>query len=248
MSPDYSHGYLRVPLSVWLAVFCRGSLTRRQLQLAAVVIRESWGWQTGSGQVHTWTRPLSTRQFADATGLSSDHLRRDLHRLIGRGVLNERQGRYQFVAAVDRWITPTSRPQETRGPAPEWPDRPAESALSPLASKKVYTKQRNVAAAPEGEFSTAGENPSSRSSHARPQPQAGAARISATAALRLVEVITAFVGSLSPSDAEALHLWISEDGVASVWSALEPSFRTGAAAGRRRLKAILAFRERQRRR
>lgn len=246
MTPDFSHGYLRLPLSVWLAVFCRGPLTRRQLQLVAVVIRESWGWQTAHGQVHTWTRPLTTRQFSDATGLSNDHLRRDLNRLLQRGVLHERHGRYQFVANPEQWITLLPLPRARRGPAPDWLDRPAENAPPNLASKKGYRKQRNVVIASESELSTAGDNSSSRSSLRRSQPQPGAARISATAALRLVDVITASVGSLSSQDAEAVRLWISEVGVAAVWSALEPAFRLGAAAGRLRLIALLANRSRGR--
>ena len=61
-APDYSRGYLRVPLDLWRALYCRAPLTRRQLQPVSVVIRESWGWQQPGGQVYRWTRPLTPRQ------------------------------------------------------------------------------------------------------------------------------------------------------------------------------------------
>lgn len=248
MTPDFSRGYLRVPFSIWLAVFCKAPVTRRQLQLLAFVLRESWGWQTRERQVQIWTRPLTTSQFAQATGLAIDHLRRDLDQLLARGILREEAGRYQFVAEPELWKSPPPKPPKLRPVPLEWPVLDAEMAFPDLVLKKEYRKQRNVGTLSEGEFSTAGENPSSRSSLARSEPQSGAARISATAALRLVDVITAFVGSLSSQDTTALRLWISGAGVAGVWSALEPDFRQGAVAGRRRLTAILTARNRVARR
>jgi len=240
MTPDFSRGYLRLPLSVWLAVYCRGALTRRQLQLVSVVIRESWGWRAAEGAVHTWTRPLSTRQFAAATGLSIDHLHRDLRQLLDRGVLRGREGRYQFVPDPKRWITPALSAPDLRGLPPEGSDPSDEIAPLTLGSKKGYRKQRNVAEPSETELSPAVENSSSRASFARSRSSGGGAGIGATAARRFADVIAAFVGSLSTREAETLRLWIYEAGVAAVWSALEPSFRLGAAAGRRRLRNLLA--------
>jgi len=234
MTPDFSRGYLRLPLPVWLAVFCRAPLTRRQLQLVAVVIRESWGWQTATGHVRLWTRPMTTRQFTEATGLAGDHLRRDLRRLIARNVLRENAGRYQFLPDPSQWITLIIPPPKQRSLPPEWLDLNAKMAASNPASKKENRKQRNVTAFSVNEFSTPGDNSSSRSSGA-------AAGISAAAATRLVDVIAAFVGSLSAREAEALRQWIAEAGVAVVWRSLEPSFRLGSVAGRRHLEAILSL-------
>ena len=49
--PDYSRGYLRVPLDTWLAVYCQAALSRRQLQLLSFVIRETWGWRDKTGGI-----------------------------------------------------------------------------------------------------------------------------------------------------------------------------------------------------
>lgn len=239
-APDFSHGYLRIPLAVWLSVYCRTSLTRRQLQLVSLVLRESWGWRTRDGRVHTWTRPLSTRQFAEGTGLPLDHLLREIDRLVARGILRRQGERYQFCAEPAMWITLPASARELRGIAPEWPDGEGENALRNLGSKIRERKQRNVRTASETEISTAGENPSSRSSSSRLFDQAaGAAGISAAAAERLADIVAAFVGSLTPSQSEILRLWIYQEGVAAVWSTLEPSFREGALPGRLKLEDVL---------
>lgn len=238
--PNFSRGYLRLPLMVWGTVYCRGPLTRRQLQLVSLVIRESWGWQRPGGQVHLWTRPLSPRQFAQATGLSTDHLRRDLNRLLERGVLRERQQRYQFVGDVQLWKADLTPTLEVRPAPPEWPVLTAETAPADLASKKSKRKQRNVVRQPDPDLSTTGENSSSPRALSRSFLSSdGPAPISATAIERLVDVVAAFVGSLSPREADALRLWIYEVGVAAVWAALEPAFRLGPTAGRERLQALL---------
>ena len=64
------------------------------MQLISVVLRESWGWGAKGGGVRLWTRPLSTRRFAEATGLSTDRIARDLRLLVEAGVLLEGEGRY----------------------------------------------------------------------------------------------------------------------------------------------------------
>jgi hypothetical protein len=242
VTPDYSRGYLRLPLNVWLSVFCRGMLTRRQIQLVSVVIRESWGWRSTDGSVHTWTRPLTTRQFAEATGLSVDHLRRDLQVLLDRGILRERAGRYQFIGAPALWITDATSAPDQRELALKQSEATAEDALSNLASKKDYRKQRNVPGFSEADFSTAGGNSSSRSSLVRPGSQGPVDLAEASPARRLTDVITAFVGPLSQVEADALQLWTYDASVAAVWAAVEPAFRQGPVAGRRRLQALLAKR------
>src|SRR5437870_13702023 len=121
LAPDFRRGYLRVPLTVWQALYCRAPLTRRQLQLVSVVIRESWGWQKPGGEVYRWTRPLTVRQFAQATGLSTDHLRRDLQVLVAQGILREQAGRYQLVPDPGLWKTWLPLPLKRRSEAPKPP-------------------------------------------------------------------------------------------------------------------------------
>jgi len=120
--PDYSRGYLRVPMGVWLSTFCRGALTRRQLQLVAAVLRESWGWHDRAGRPFAWTRPLDAAAFSRLTGISPDHARRELRVLVSRGVLAEGAGRYRFVT-------------EAESGAPEGP--PADSVPGAEAAKTV---------------------------------------------------------------------------------------------------------------
>lgn len=242
-APDFSQGFLRIPHRVWLDLYCRTPVTRRQLQLVSVVLRESWGWQATDGQVHLWTRPLSTRQFAGITGLAVDHLRTDLDHLVERGFLRRRGDRFQLVADAHLWITPARPPRLWRSLPLEWSESGAEGALPNLASKKEKRKKRNVAPSPESDIEAPVEN--SRSSRRVVSEPFGAAEISATAAARLADIVAAFVGSLSPSQAEALRLWIYEEGVAAVWAALEPSFRQGAVVARHRLEQILADREKR---
>jgi hypothetical protein len=146
-APDYGHGYLRVPLSVWAALYCRGPLTRRQLQLVSVVLRESWGWQTRGGGVHLWTRPLTTGHFARATGLATDHLARDLQLLVARGVLREKNRCYQLNAskprvpvdnAGDKSGAGKAPAAESAEPAAETAANTARTALSPPGVRQRF--------------------------------------------------------------------------------------------------------------
>jgi len=244
-APDFRRGYLRIPLAVWLAVYCRALLTRRQLQLVSVVIRETWGWQTRGGDVRLWTRPLTPRQFGELTGLSTDHLARDLRDLVARGIVRVDGERYQFVPDPRLWITPPPPAPEQRPMAPEWWADGAESALGTPGVKTGKIKDRNVPHVTRSDLSPTGDNfrasrpdvrfadaewPGSDRAPTPPSPE------------RLADVITAFVGTLAPADAEALRAWICEAGNAGVWSALEPAFREGPAAGRRALASRLASR------
>jgi hypothetical protein len=225
LAPDYSRGFLRVPLSVWQALYCRAPLTRRQLQLVSVVLRESWGWQTKGGTVYRWTRPLTPRQFAQATGLSTDHLRRDLQILVARGVLRELAGRYQLVPDPQLWKTPLRSPQKGRPRALKLPAASAETALLPPDLKTAKIRQRNVARFPEDELSPTGDN----------------SRIAdrSVSEDRFVAVLAAFTGELSAEQRKCLGAWIRQEGTPTVWAALAEPFRRGPAAVRRSLEAQL---------
>lgn len=246
--PDFRHGYLRVPLAVWMTLFCRGLLTRRQLQLACVVLRESWGWRGPDGEVRAWTRRLTTRQFAAATGLSTDHLRRDLSLLVRSGVLREAEGCYQLVPAPRLWTTALFRPPKRRSPPPKSPAAAAVSALSTPGVKTGKISKENGPPAPGGACSPPVDNSPSRPSSRPSSPAPAAAREQLARKRlvreRLVRVIAAFAGPLPAVQAGALARWIDAEGVAAVWIALEPALRRGPAAARRRLELLLAIRER----
>lgn len=254
---DFRRGYLRVPLAVWLTVFCRPLLTRRQFQLVSVVIRESWGWQTRGGEPQLWTKPLTSRDFAQATGLSTDHLRRDLRRLIARGVLREQTGRYQFVSEPRLWRT-------LPAPAPEARPLPPESTASPAvlaAGSPGLNKQTKVK--DNGPASPGPVSPPVENSSSSPASVAFGAVAAATPPLvgervvgteraadservvgseRVADIVAAFVGSLTSGQADALRRWVCAEGVAGVWDALEPAFRQGPLVARRALLAALAAR------
>jgi hypothetical protein len=242
-APDYEHGYLRVPLAVWAALYCRAPLTRRQLQLVSVILRESWGWQTKDGRVYRWTRPLSPRQFSRATGLSTDRLAQDLRALVARGLLREQSQRYQLVADPSLWKTRLTPPPKRRQEGAISAATTAQAALSPPHVKKAKKLKRNVPRSRVGELSPVGENSPDQKASTSDQP----ARNSTTApasgapgvAERLVLVLESFVGPLAPVEVETLRQWVQEAGVVPVWDALEPFFRRGAPATRRQLQTLL---------
>lgn len=245
-APDYSHGYVRVPLSIWSALYCQAPLTRRQLQLVSIILRESWGWQTKDGRVYRWTRPLSPRQFSAATGLSTDHLARDLRALVDRGLLRQQGQRYQLVADPPLWKTRLLLPPKQRSEGSISAATTAKAALSPPHVKKAKKLKRNVSRFPESELSPVGDNSTAQQSVTANKP----ARTRSTAdfplssgnAERLILLIESFVGPLSAAAARALREWTEVAGVVPVWDALEPFFRQGAAATRRQLQTLLSER------
>jgi DNA-binding Lrp family transcriptional regulator len=232
-APDYRRGYLRVPLDLWRTLYCRAPLTRRQLQLVSVVIRESWGWQQRGGEVYRWTRPLTVRQLAEATGLSTDHLARDLRELVARGVLLEQERRYQVVPDPALWIASAASAPKTRSSAPKRPDVSAETALASPGLKTAKKRQRNVGPLTRNPLSPAVDK--SRPVFCRLQGNQEFTGASASEA-RFVQVVAEFVGGLPEEEIDGLHSWIQQDGVPAVWSAVEDSFRQGPRAVRRCLE------------
>ena len=246
-APDYRHGYLRIPLQVWGDLFCRAPLTRRQLQLVAQVIRESWGWATQGGGVYLWTRPLTPRHFAETTGLSTDRISRDLRQLVARGVLREQERRYQLVPDPRLWISGKEPAPEPRSQPPKGPAATVETALSAPVLKKAKTGNRNVHRPTRSELPPAGDNPLSAplsmplsSGGQRSAPGATALRKPLALADRGVRIITAFV-PLSFHERGTLRRWIMEDGIAAVWHAFDPLLRQRPPDGAA-LKARLALR------
>jgi hypothetical protein len=224
-APDYTRGFLRVPLDLWAALYCRAPLTRRQLQLVSVVLRESWGWQRKGGQVQLWTRPLSPSQFAQLTGLSTDRLSQDLQALIERGVLREDAQRYQLLPHPQLWITPHSQAPKQRQEAPKPPALTAKTALTTPDVKKKNIKQRNV--------SLPVDNSRSQLTAPRsPEPFLDRAALPE----QFCQVLAAFAGDLTDTETEALRTWIKQAGIAAVWKTVGPMFRSGPAELRARLR------------
>jgi hypothetical protein len=236
-APDYDRGYLRVPLSVWMELYCRAPLTRRQLQLVSVVIRESWGWQTKDGQVYLWTRPLPPRQLATATGLSTDHLARDLKALVTRGVVREQAGRYQLVPDLRLWKSLPPHALKRRSPALKAPVQRAKTTLFASGPKKANKVQRNVRLPTRSELSPVADNSpvlseASPDDRSREEETLGRER-------RFVQVLEAYGGALPVEQAEQLRHWLRQDGITVVWQALQPAFRRGPTGFRAALEARL---------
>jgi hypothetical protein len=246
--PDYARGYLRVPLPIWRELYCRAPLTRRQLQLVSVVLRESWGWRSRSGEVYRWTRPLSPSQWSQATGLSTDHLTRDLRDLIRRGILREDAGRYQLVADPEMWKTPGEAAPKRRRRAPKPPAESAESALFSPDIKKVYKKQKDVGARTESELSPRGDNSATPSLSVREPADLGMP-LSLSPKERTERFLAVLQACLEPLPEELVPLlrdWIKTAGVAEVWRDLAPYLSRGPGPARTALQAMLRARARLR--
>src|SRR5207244_2570384 len=101
--------------------------------------------------------------------------------------------------------------------------------------KTAKIRQRNVAALPGRQLSTAVDNRPS------PDPTPRPPTVSADSVLedRFCEVIATFTGDLGEAEIEGLRTWIGQNGVAAVWAALGPLFRTGPAAVRADLRQRL---------
>lgn len=240
MTPDFSRGYLRIPLTVWRSIYCQGPLTRRQLQLVSVVIRETWGWMTAGGEVRAWTRPLTARQFAEATGLSTDHIGQDLRRLVALGVLREQSSSYQFEPEVGLWKTLAPTPPKPRRTPPNLPVLTAESALPTPDVKTGKIEERNVPPPTRSSLSPGGDN-SLRSSPANVVrlPFAVAQPATDDPAGRFVRVVTQFVGDLPGAEIRALDAWITDVGITAAWNVLGPDFRQGSQATREAVRRFV---------
>lgn len=228
-APDFTHGYLRVPLAVWSTVYCRTPFTRRQLQLISVVIRESWGWRAPDGSVYLWTRRLTPRQFAEITGLSTDRLSFELRKLIHLGVLREQDGRYQFVPQPRAWAVAAPSPSKRRPERVEYRLSTAVSAVIPPGLKRAKKRERNVAA-PERALSPAGDN------------RTGDPSDPCTSSPWL-PVLEGLAGPLTGTQREVLGRWLQEAGINTVWREVGPLCLAGPRRMRLRLGRLLARRE-----
>jgi DNA-binding MarR family transcriptional regulator len=233
IAPDFRRGYLRVPLVVWQRLFCRTSLTRRQLQIVAVVLRESWGWQRRGGEVSLWTRPLTAIQLAERTGLRQDHVRRSVERLVRSGVLDRRPalrgGRYRLVLELilNQPIAPDGVDNAGDNPVEKRVDKP------PLLHPKLgRNRPKTGHLAPGLKI----KNIDKRSSRG-----GGMRRFSPHD--RLLALVQFFVGPLSPHERQRLRRWVKRDGATSIWQELTPLFGRDPQQARVELRRLLASQE-----
>lgn len=108
--------FTRIKHTVLMDVFAKGLLTKREMQIAFVVIRESWGWNKGESN---WTkRPISYRRFAKKTGMSSWHVHETAKKmLIEKKLLSNDYGCLAFNEHIDTWGVPE------KGTKPVFPKR-----------------------------------------------------------------------------------------------------------------------------
>lgn len=215
-APDYSRGYLRIPNGVWEALLCRAPLSRRQLQLACVVIRETWGWQAPGGGIRLWSRPLTTGDFAQATGLATDRIARDLAALERLGLLRQHDRRWQFL------------PEGLAG------SRPSVPAFSPGSAGPAFAAAETTPAAPGRKTEKKKEKNDAFGAGTRQRPAVhnqptNRAALRADLFRRLVE---AAAGPLPVPARQLLADRIREDGIAAVWADLAPAFHKSAALRR----------------
>ena len=234
--PDYREGFLRIPLSVWYEVFCRAGgphpLTRRQLQIVAAVIRETWGWGTKGGGVRPWTRPMAPAQLARATGLSTDRLARDLRALVDRGVLLEEGGRYQFAPYPQAWLPPAAKGRTA-------PAESAEETAETSPPRGSHRKRKDNLKKRLPRSSTKGGDNSGPEAlgHAEPPIEPGPGGRGALEKLR--RLVASIAGPLDATEAEALRSWVDREGIAGVWREVEPALRRTREEARLTLKRRL---------
>lgn len=226
-APDFSRGFLRVPHPVWEALVCRAPLTRRQLQLAAVVLRESWGWQTKGGGVRLWTRPLSTGDFARATGLATDRIARDLSALERRGLLLRHGRCWQLAPAAlavpAREAAREAARQQKAERAPEQRSLPAGTASADAGSAPAPSGVKTGQKSKRNDVDVVAPLPDRRRGAAAPVPRRPVTDQATARAALFVRLVEA-TGNLSPMAHHRLETWVARAGVAAVWDALAPGF------------------------
>lgn len=94
--------YTRIKHSVIMDIFARGLLSKREMQIALVIIRESWGWDKGSSN---WTkRKLSNIDLSEKTGLAEETISRELKSMIEqKKILVNEQNFYSFNEHSEKW-------------------------------------------------------------------------------------------------------------------------------------------------
>ncbi len=97
--------YARIKNGV-LELLASGVLTKRELQIVLLVIRESWGWNKGaSNYTH---RTLTLADIAKRTGIHKAHVSRTLRGLVEKQIIivqgDNSQTRMGFNEHKDQWV------------------------------------------------------------------------------------------------------------------------------------------------
>lgn len=94
--------YTRIKHTVLMDIFAKGLLSKREMQIVFVVIRESWGWDQGKSN---WTKKaLSQRQIAQKTEVNLRHINPVLQDMLDRKILVKNdEGRYSFNEHFETW-------------------------------------------------------------------------------------------------------------------------------------------------
>jgi len=83
-------------------IFVKGGLSKREMQIALLIIRESWGWDKGTSN---WTkRVLSNRYISEKTGLAKQTVCVEIKSMIEeQKVLVNESGQYSFNEHPETW-------------------------------------------------------------------------------------------------------------------------------------------------
>jgi len=94
--------YTRIKHSVLMDIFAKGLLSKREMQVAIVIIRESWGWDKGASN---WTKKkLTNVDFVRKTQLKKSHISSLLQRMILENkILVNEENFYSFNEHPDTW-------------------------------------------------------------------------------------------------------------------------------------------------
>lgn len=98
-------GYTRVHHRV-LALFQLGLLSKREMQICAVVMRESWGWERGN---NNWThRRLQNEDLVELSRMAKTHVSQVLRLLLDDRVILEKDRRengalFSFNEHAEEW-------------------------------------------------------------------------------------------------------------------------------------------------
>lgn len=94
--------YTRIKHQVLMDIFVKGGLSKREMQIALLIIRESWGWDKGTSN---WTkRVLSNRYISEKTGLAKQTVCVEIKSMMEeQKLLVNESGHYSFNEHPETW-------------------------------------------------------------------------------------------------------------------------------------------------
>lgn len=97
------NNWIPVKHKVLEEIFAKGLLRKREIQVVAVIIRDSWGYRaiTKNGN---WSKDsLKNEDFVKRTGMAKSHISKILRELIESKVISEDHGKYSFNEHFQTW-------------------------------------------------------------------------------------------------------------------------------------------------